>query len=510
MLLLLTSCGIVGKDFDTPDTAKFVQKSFDVKKDDGFNEAKPVANWWKKFDDKDLNKLVEEALKHNYDIKIAKANLQAARSFVDIADLGYFPSVTSTANYIEQMSSQEGSAFVAPSRRVSSYGAGFDASWELGLFGSVESQIDKAEASANVSQAQLRGAYVSVAAEVASAYIELRGAQARLNIAQNNTKNQQKTFNLTKDLLEAGSGNGLDIERSSANLQLTQSTIPTFEAQVNANLNRLAVLTGKAPNALKKTLQERKPLPSIPVTISIGKPAELIKRRPDINQAEAEFARAIADYNLNVADLYPDINFNGSIGFIASTFANLGSAGTSTLLLMPSINWAAFNIGRILKEVDQADAISQAQAANFEKTVLMALEEVDTSLVNFTREEQRRASLMRAAKASAKAEDLSQDRFDAGYDSFIDKLDSERTLLLAQDNLAQSETSVALKLVAVYKALGGGWQVVEPERNMPTEGVEKSTSKNDVKTPSVIPARLPKLEKVELKKVEEKAESEKK
>jgi multidrug efflux system outer membrane protein len=464
-LLLLSSCGIIGKKYETPSTEKIVQKDFNFNKVEQpvskIEDAEPVVEWWKNFQDAELTALVEKALKHNHDIKIAKANLQAARLFIDESELGYFPKVTSSANYSDHMLSQEGNIFNPASRRNKSYEAGFDATWELDLFGQATAQVEKAEAEAGASAAQLRGAYVSVAAEVARAYIELRGAQARLDIAEKNAKTQKKTYDLTKDLLEAGSGNQLDIERAQANLQLTKSTIPTLQALTNSSLNRLAVLTGKAPNSLQKSLQEIKPIPSIPASVNIGKPMDLIKRRPDVMQADSDFARSIAQYNIKVADLYPSVNLNGNIGFVASTFANLGSAGTSTLLLAPTLNWAAFNLRQVDKQIDQAEAISQAQLANFEKTVLGALEEVDTALVNFGREEQSRANLLRAAKASAKAEELAQERYDAGLDSFIDKLDAERTLLQAQDNLAQSETGVALNLIAVYKALGGGWEVAQ-------------------------------------------------
>ena len=544
-LFLVSSCGAlpIGRDYQTPNTGDILNKSFNLRQEEKakskFADAKPVAAWWTNFEDDFLNKLVEDALKHNHDIKIAKANLQAARLFVDESNLGYFPTVTGVGDYTDVMSSRQANAFSPPQRRHSTYETAFDAFWELDLFGKVSGQVDKAEADANSLEAQLQGAYVTIAAEVARGYIELRGAQSRLDIAEKNASNQKKTYQLTQDLLDAGQGNRLDVERARANLQLTKATIPTLQAQINANLNRLGVLTGKTPDSLHASLEIAKPLPSIPVTVNIGNPTELIKRRPDVKQAESDLQSAVADYNINVANLYPDVSFNGSVGFIATTLSGLGTAGTSTLLMSPTINWAAFNIGRVNTQIDQADAITKAKLANFEKSVLVALEEVDTSMVNFTREEQRRANLLQAAKASANAEELAQDRFDAGIDSFIDKLDAQRTLLDAQDKLAQSETSVALNLVAMYKALGGGWEVVEgkeintgvktrplnelvkvspkaevkpaPKADVKTKAEKgekitpavKSLSKKDANESTVTPAPVTKLEKVELKPVEE-------
>ena len=201
------------------------------------------------------------------------------------------------------------------------------------------------------------------------------------------------------------------------------------------------------------------PLPAIPRTVDVGNPIDLLKRRPDIRAAERELARAVADYNLNVADLYPNVTVNGSLGFTSTSVSNLFTGAAGTYLFGPQINWAAFNIGRVLARIDAADARTEARLASFEKTVLLALEETETAMVNFSRQEQTRARLRQAAASSAKAVEYARDRFEAGIDNLLDVLVAQNTMLEAQDRLATSEINMALNLIAIYKALGGGWQV---------------------------------------------------
>ncbi len=458
VMLALSACS-VGRDYQPPETEPLVQKQF-LEQDQGrFRATEPIASWWRQFNEEQLTRLVEQALEHNLDVRVALANLQEARYLLDGTGFDRFPTIEAEGDATRQLQSKEGIFPPFGDRTQTTYGVGFDAIWELNLFGRVSQRIAASEANLEAREADLNAFYVTIAAEVARTYIELRGAQYRQDVAKRNTDNQQQTYNLTRDLFEGGVSDKLDIERARAQLELTKSTIPPLEAEVNATMNRLAVLTGHPPTALHLTLQSLRALPSIPNTVDVGNPVDLLRRRPDIRAAEREFASAVAEYNVNVADLYPNVTFNGSLGFSSTSLSNLVTGAAGTYLLGPQINWAAFNIGRVLTRIDAADARTDARRASFEKTVLRALEETETAMVNFSREEQSRARLQQAAASSAKAADYAQERFEGGIDNLLDVLVAQRTLLEAQDRLATSEINVARNLIAIYKALGGGWQV---------------------------------------------------
>jgi len=457
-MLVLSSCS-VGREYQAPETEQLVQGQFLEQEQGRFRSAEPIADWWRHFNEDQLSHLVELALRHNLDVRIALANLQEARFLLGGTKFDRFPTVEAQADVARQQLSREGVFPPIGDREFTTYNAGFDAFWELNLFGRVSQRIAASEANLAVREADLHGIYVIIAAEVARTYIELRGAQYRLQVAKRNAENQQQTYNLTRDLFEGGVSDKLDIERARTQLELTKSTIPPLEAEVNAAMNRLGVLTGQPPTALHGILRTVTPLPSIPMTVNVGDPVDLLKRRPDIQAAERELAGAVAEYNLNVADLYPNVTVNGSLGFSSTSFSNLATGDASTFLFGPQINWAALNIGRVLARIDAADERTKARLASFEKTVLRALEETETAMVNFSREEQSRARLQQAAASSAKAVGYAQERFEAGIDNFLDVLVAQRTMLEAQDRLAISEIDVARNLIAIYKALGGGWQV---------------------------------------------------
>ena len=220
------------------------------------------------------------------------------------------------------------------------------------------------------------------------------------------------------------------------------------------------MLTGRLPDALRAELAEIRNIPSIPPAIAVGDASSLLKRRPDIRRTERELAASIAEYNVAVTNLFPVVSITGNLGFLATDFSSLGSSSAFTAGVGPAISWAAFDLGRVRAQIDQSDARTQAALARYEKTVLEAFEEVQNALVNFNREEQRRVKLRRAARSSVESAVLARQRFDAGVDGFLDVLDAERTQLEAENSLAISETTAALDLIAIYKALGGGWQIM--------------------------------------------------
>ena len=460
LLLLGCSHNPEFRDYAKPKTGSNNASEFQEQQTGRYRASAPVQAWWKHLRDTELTNLVTLSLQHNFDVRIALANIAAARSVVDETKLDRLPTVRANASAARQRLSDEGINGANADRTLSNYDVGFDASWELDLFGRVESGIDFSLATLEARQADADAVYVTVAAEVARIYVELRGAQLQLSVARENAKNQHMTLELTENLVAAGRGSRLDLERAKSQLLLTESQIPPWQATVNSTINRLGVLTGQTPDALRTQLKQIKPLPSLPESISVGDNASLLARRPDVRAAEREFAASVANYNINVAELYPRLTLQGSIGFLATSFSSIFTGGASNSIFGPNISWAAFDLGRVNARIKASDANAKANLARFEKTVLVALEEVDTSMVNFSREEQRRAKLASAFNSSAKASQLARQRYDAGRDTFLDLLDAERTLLEAQSRLANSETNVLLNLIAVYKALGGGWQMM--------------------------------------------------
>ncbi|MBI1363745.1 MAG: efflux transporter outer membrane subunit [Proteobacteria bacterium] len=460
--VLLSGCGsltgLIGRVYEEPKAPEMSESILQEQSDGRYQVAAPVAAWWEQLGDDQLTELVTEALANNLDVKVAVANVKAARAYVRGQKFDRYPTVTASGGYTRERLSNDGRTGKPADRTVSSYDAGFDAFWELDLFGRVEEGIAARKAVYEGSEAELANVYVTVAAEVARTYTELRGAQYRLSVAKRNAENQQKTYDLITNLVEGGRSSDLDIARAQAQLDQTLALVPPLEAEINAAANRLAVLTGKTPDALRGNLSDVKPIPSIPAHVLVGSAQDLLKNRPDVRVAERALATATAEYNVNVADFYPTLSVSGSLGFLARTASNLFTSGATTALLAPGISWSAFDLGRVKARVDASDAATDVAMANFQQTVLEALEELDSSMVRFSREEQRRARLLGAAESSAKAAKLARQRYEAGRDSFLDLLDTERRLLDAEDALASSETQAVLDLIAVYKALGGGWQ----------------------------------------------------
>ncbi len=416
-----------------------------------------VARWWETLGDAQLSNLVEMALEHNNDVGVALANLELARSNLRADSLNRLPDIGTSASATDQRLAD---AVAAPGADTSftSYQAGFDATWELDLFGRLGQAVNVSRAELEASQADLDQVYVTVAAEVARTYIQLRGAQHRLTVSQRNVGNLEQSYELTRQLMEGGLGDRLDVQRALTQLELARSGLPQLQSEVDASINRLSVLTGQMPSSLRGELALVQPLPSIPPSVSVGDPVDLLKRRPDIRRAERQLASSIARYNMSVADLYPRVTITGSIGFLATAFADLGTGGTLTHLVGPQISWDAFNLGRVQNRIDAADARVQGQLEVFEKTLLTSFEEVDNAMATLSWEMERRANLRAAAEASAQSSSFALQRFEAGSDSFLDVLDAQRTQLEAEDLLARSETDLALNVISLYKALGGGWQ----------------------------------------------------
>jgi NodT family efflux transporter outer membrane factor (OMF) lipoprotein len=342
-------------------------------------------------------------------------------------------------------------------RESESYSAGLDASWEIDLFGGVRRSVESANATLQAGEANLNDVMVTLLADVALSYIDVRTYQSRLATAEANLKAQEETFQLTKARYDAGLEDELAVQQARYNIESTRSGIPTLRSGLEASLNRLAVLLGQAPGTLHGELAEYHSVPVPPATVAVGVPADSLRRRPDIRKAERTLASQNAQIGVATADLYPKLTLGGSIGLDALTAGGLFNTGHYSYSFGPRLSWAIFQAGAIRKNIAAQTAIKEQYLFQYEAAVLTALEDVENALTNFAREQERRGSLKKAATAAEKAVALAQDKFQAGLVDFSDVLEAQRSLLSYQDQLAQSNGTVTANLVSLYKALGGGW-----------------------------------------------------
>jgi multidrug efflux system outer membrane protein len=415
----------------------------------------PEQQWWKVFADPLLDELVTEAQASNRSIAAAEARLKEARAERREQNWDFVPAPTAQASATSRTQSIGGQPGGFPvQRHYDLYDAGFDASWELDLFGRVRRGNQAAKATLGAVQAERDDVRLSVVAEVARNYFELRGAQQQLTVAERNAANQKRALELVQSRLAAGRGTALDTARAEAQIETTLSTVPPLEAAVSRARHRIEVLVGKRPGQLTEKLGVMAPLPALPATLTIDDPASLLRRRPDMRMAERQLAATSAMIGVAIADLFPTITLNGAIGLQALDLDALGDSGNDYRRFGPSLSWAFLDIGRVRQRIKAAGARHEEAYANYEQTVLLALEDVENALSDYSRERQRQEHLAAAARASLLAADLATQRFEGGIADFLTALDAYRTSLEAEELLAQSQTVAATHLVALYKALG--------------------------------------------------------
>jgi len=422
-----------------------------------YSTAQGTAQFWQTFADAELDKLVNEALAANHDLRIAMTRVQEARELRRDAAFDLAPSINAGGGYTKTRTSTAG-LLPGASREAELYDAGFDAFWELDFFGGLRRGLEASRADLGAEEAALQDVQVIVTAEVTRGYFELRGQQLQLDVARRNVANQQSTLDLAQVRLEAGSGTEFDTARAQAQLSATLGTISPLEAAVARSIHRLSVLVGRAPGALRAELAPSQNLPPLPGIVPVGDPAGLLRRRPDIRIAERELAGATARIGVAVADLFPRVTFTGSAGYIAGSSGSLGDGGTDAYVLAPGISWAIFDLGHVRARIGAARWRKEGALLRYQQTVLQALEETEDSLVTHARARDRLVHDEAAVRASNTAAGLARVRYENGASDFLQVLDAERTLLQSEDQLARSRTEAATSLIAVYKSLGGGWE----------------------------------------------------
>jgi len=464
-LLLLNGCS-VGPNYHQPKTQMDAAFANEVQTNVATGDIS--ITWWRGFNDTELNSLVDRALATNQDLRIATARVREERALRTGAVADFGPVPEGDASWTKTLSSVDSIPFggsggsgglTRKQRTLELYDVGFDATWEIDIFGRVRRSVEAANADLAAAVASRRDVMVTLISEVARNYFELRGAQNQLQVARDNAENQRQTVDLTEAKLKAGSVSELDTARARSQWYAALATIPPLDANVKHSIHRLSVLIGQQPTTLYSELTNAAPLPALPEMVNISTPETLLRRRPDIRAAERSLAAATARIGVQVADLFPRVTFNGRLGLQASDVSRLVKPGADTYSFGPSITWAALDIGHVESRIHAAHAQADEQLAQYEKTVLNALEETENALVDFGNEQTRRDYLEVSASAATDALNLARERYRAGIADFLSVLDAERTLLTAQDQLAQSQTRTATSLVAVYKALGGGWEI---------------------------------------------------
>lgn len=458
VLATLTACA-VGPTYRPPVTQ--TPQEFIGAKDAAYRAEPAATKFWTVFDDATLTALVEDALVANHDIRIAAARLAEARALRRDAAFDLLPSVTVVGSRTEnRFSSIERPDLPPADRDQALYEAGFDATWEIDVFGRVRRGVEARSAELGSSLATLEDAFVTLTSEVARNYFELRGFQSRLQVARRNADNQQESLQLTQVRLDAGRGTELDVARAQAQLSTTLALLPQLETANARAQFRLAVLTGRRPGELEAQLVPR-PSPRLPAFTPLGDPADWLRRRPDIRIAERNLAAATARIGVAVGDLFPKVTLIGSFGWDAASSDGIGDSAAETYRFGPSLSWAILDLGHVRARIGAARARAGGALALYEQTVLRALEDTEGSLIAYSNAIAREAALSQAAEASATATRLARLRYEEGVSDFLQVLDAERTQLDAEDLLAQSRSEAGTALVAVYKALGAGWQEIE-------------------------------------------------
>lgn len=456
--LFLTACPKVGIDYTsptlkTPDTwSQNVVR--DLKRGKG-----GIENWWRKFNDPTLNQLIEQARKANPNLEIAYAQINEARARRGVAYGQLFPDAVATADYSRTRASE--SLFSPPpSNPSNSFSVGFDSGWEIDIFGGLRRSVESAQASVEVTVESYRDVLVSLEAEVAINYIEMRTLQKRIYLAKENIKRQKGSRKLSKDRFDAGLVPEIDVTQAETNLYNTEAIVPTLEVQLIFARNRLASLLGDYAGSLDKRLGRSTVIPMPSRSLSIGLPANLLRSRPDIRQAERELAAQTAKVGVATADLYPRFSLLGNLNLQSIESGDLFDSSSRALGLAPSVRWQIFKAGAIRNNIRiEKSRVNQAYNT-YKNAVLLAVEESENSLVSISKERVKLAKLRQSVSSTKKTVKLVKDNYRNGLVDFQNVLDAERSLFAAQDDSAISEGSVSANYVSLYKALGGGTESV--------------------------------------------------
>lgn len=449
--VLLAGC-VVGPDYQTPILAMPASWS-------GQKPTKPVqpaqlSKWWQRLRDPELNTLVEEAVAGNLDVATAKAKIREARASYRQSAGTLLPSVDGSGSATRNKSAETTSGSDAT---YSEYQAGFDASWELDLFGANRRGVEAARYGLDASQEELRSTLLTLIGDVASYYTQARGYQARIALARRSAASQSQTAELTRTMAQAGTATAADVAKAMGQAASTEAAVPTLEASYAQAVHRLAVLAGRPPASLSERLKRVAPIPAPRLPMPTGIPADLLLSRPDLRMAEGQYAQYTAKIGQAEAARYPSVSLTGDISTAALKLGDLGKNSSIGWSFGPTLSVPVFNAGQLQAAVEVAKAQRDQYFIAYRSSVLTALEDVENALVLLSQERIRIAKLASSAKSYGDAARLEGTLYKAGETSLLDVLDAQRSLYSAEDSLLQSRVLLATNYIALNKALGGGW-----------------------------------------------------
>ena len=415
-----------------------------------------ITNWWTKFNDATLNSLIARAITTNFDLKIAESRVRQARAQRGVVAAGFWPSLDASGQYRRQRSGAAAYPFTGDM-----YQAGLDASWEIDIFGGVRRNIEAADADILASVENRRAAFISLTAEVALNYLNLRGYQQQLVIAQENITAQERTAALTRKKFPAFVSK-LDVANAEAQLATTRAAIPPLESAARQTIFALSILLAREPAALTSELETAAPLPPTPPEVPVGLPSDLLRHRPDVRAAEAALHGATARIGVATAALFPQFSLTGNIGTSGTTPSALVNWNNRTYSFGPTVSWTLFAAGSIVANIEVQNELEQQALLAYRKTVLTALNDVESALIAYVKEQQHRVALTAAVTSNREAVELATRLYTEGQTDFLSVLTAQGALYAAQNALVQSESAVTTDLIAIYKTLGGGWENEPP------------------------------------------------
>lgn len=457
-LILLAGCA-VGPNFKPPVAkvpARWTGPRTESQKPEVNFAEKNLADWWKVFNDPTLTSLVERAVSSNLDLKLAEARVRQARAARGVAVSAIGPAVNASGSY-DRSRTPATSGSQTEATISNQYQAGFDAVWELDFFGGVRRSIEAANADIQASIESQRDVLVTLTAEVALNYIDLRTFQQRIEIARQNLKAQEHSVDLTRQRFQTGFVGGLDVANAEAQVATTSAQIPALETSARQSIHSLSVLLGMEPAALIQELSPASSIPGAPPAAPAGVPSDLLRRRPDIRMAEAQIHASTARIGVAEADLYPQFTLSGTAAIQAKDPGPSFSWSNRIWSFGPSATLPIFDMGRIRSNIKQQEALNEQDLITYQQTVLTALKEVEDALIASDNEQERREALVQAVDANRKAVELATALYVQGETDFLNVLEAQRSLYTTEDALAGSTQTLSTQLVALYKALGGGW-----------------------------------------------------
>jgi outer membrane protein, multidrug efflux system len=440
----------------------------------GLTDGAAVASsWWSSFNDAELNSLIQRAVETNLDLRVSEARLGQARAVRGASVADFAPTVDATASFARQLQSTNQpliGALPLPANfpfEYNVYNAGFDASWEIDLFGGKRRALEAATADWQGAMEARNDVMLTLLAEVARNYVELRGSQHRLEIALRDRTLQEEAVELTRARFESGVTNELDVTRAVALLAATQAAIPPLETAVRKSIYAIAVLLGQEPGELVAELSPVSPVPPVPPEIPIGLPSDLLRRRPDVRQAERQLAAETARIGVATAEWFPKLSLTGNVGVESVTASKLFVPGSLLWAIGPSVQWRILDFGRVRAEVQAQTAVQEAALATYEKIALTSLQEAENAVIAYAREQDRHAALAVEVAENRRSLAMADALYAKGRVNYLDVLDARRSLYQSDDDLAVSDQAISVDLVALYKALGGGWEILTKQASSP-------------------------------------------